>query len=55
MNNDKGDDEFIAIHYERNTMHLLLSPVLAASGIYIGGGAVGVLLVIIIVVILLRR
>jgi len=36
-------------------MHLLISPVLAVSGIYIGGGAVGVLLVITVVVLLLRR
>ena len=35
-------------------MHLLLTPVLA-SGIWIGGGSVGLLLVIIIVVLVLRR
>jgi hypothetical protein len=39
---------------ERQTMHLLFSPVLA-SAIYIGGGSVGLLLVIIVVVLLLRR
>lgn len=35
-------------------MHLLFSPVLA-SGIYIGGGFVGLVLVIVVVVLLLRR
>jgi len=35
-------------------MHLLFSPVLA-SGIWIGGGSVGLLLVIILAVVLLRR
>ncbi len=35
-------------------MHLLFPPVLA-SGIYIGGGALGLILVIVIVVLLLRR
>jgi hypothetical protein len=35
-------------------MHLLLTPVLA-SGIWIGGGSVGLLLVIIIVVLIVRR
>ena len=35
-------------------MHLLLTPVLA-SGIWIGGGSVGLLLVILIVVLVLRR
>jgi hypothetical protein len=39
---------------ERQTMHLLFSPVLA-SALYIGGGSVGLLLVIIVVVVLLRR
>ena len=36
-------------------MHLLLSPVLAVGGIWIGGGSVGLLIVIVIVVLLLRR
>ncbi len=35
-------------------MHLIFTPVLA-SGIWIGGGSVGLLLVIIIVVLLVRR
>ena len=35
-------------------MHLLFTPMLA-SGIWIGGGSVGLLLVIIIVVLLVRR
>ncbi len=35
-------------------MHLLFTPMLA-SGIWIGGGSVGLLLVIIIVVLLIRR
>jgi hypothetical protein len=35
-------------------MHLLFSPVLA-SGIWIGGGSLGLVLVIIVVVLLLRR
>ena len=39
---------------ERHAMHLLLTPVLA-SGIWIGGGSVGLLLVIMIVVLVLRR
>jgi hypothetical protein len=34
-------------------MHLLLAPILA-SGIWIGGGAVGLLLVIVVVILLLR-
>jgi hypothetical protein len=38
---------------ERQTMHLLFSPVLG-SALYIGGGSVGLLLVIIIVVLLVR-
>jgi hypothetical protein len=38
---------------ERQTMHLLFSP-LMASALYIGGGSVGLLLVIVIVVLLLR-
>jgi len=37
-----------------HAMHLLFPPVLA-SGIYIGGGAVGLVLIIIVVVLLLRR
>jgi hypothetical protein len=35
-------------------MHLIFTPMLA-SGIWIGGGSVGLLLVIIIVVLLVRR
>lgn len=35
-------------------MHLLFTPMLA-SGLWIGGGSVGLLLVIIIVVLLVRR
>jgi hypothetical protein len=38
---------------ERQTMHLLFTPVLA-SALYIGGGSLGLLLIIIIVVLLLR-
>ena len=36
-------------------MHLLLSPVLAMGGIWIGGGTVGILIVIVVVVLLVRR
>jgi hypothetical protein len=39
---------------ERHAMHLALTPILA-SGLYIGGGAVGLILVILVVVLLLRR
>ena len=35
-------------------MHLLFSPVLA-SGLWIGGGSVGLILFIIVIVLLLRR
>jgi hypothetical protein len=38
---------------ERQTMHLLCSPVFA-SALYIGGGGVGLLLIIVIVVLLVR-
>jgi hypothetical protein len=38
---------------ERQTMHLLFSPVFG-SAIIIGGGSVGLLLIIVIVVLLLR-
>ena len=38
---------------ERQTMHLLFSPVLA-SALYIGGGSVGLILLIVVVVLLLR-
>jgi hypothetical protein len=38
---------------KEHTMHLLFSPILA-SGIWIGGGSVGLILVIVIVVLLLR-
>ena len=34
---------------------LSLSPVLAMSGVWIGGGSVGIILVIIIVLLVLRR
>jgi hypothetical protein len=43
----------IAINIERQTMHLLLLPVLG-SVIWIGGGGVGLLILIIIVVLLVR-
>jgi len=43
----------ITIQNERQTMHLLFSPVLG-SAIIIGGGGIGLLLVIVIVVLLLR-
>jgi len=49
-----GDGEQLAITNERNIMSLLFTPVLA-SGIWIGGGSVGLVLVIIVVVLLLRR
>jgi hypothetical protein len=39
---------------ERQTMHLLFSPVLA-SGFWIGGGSIGLVLLIILVVLLIRR
>ena len=39
--------------HTHRTMHLLLSP-LFASGLWIGGGSVGLLLLIVIVVLLLR-
>jgi hypothetical protein len=39
---------------ERQVMHLELLPILA-SGLWIGGGSVGLLLVIIVVVLVLRR
>ena len=35
-------------------MHLLFTP-MVASGVWIGGGSVGLLLVIVIVVLLIRR
>jgi hypothetical protein len=38
---------------ERQTMHLLFSPVFA-SALYIGGGGLGLVLVIVVVVLLLR-
>jgi hypothetical protein len=51
----KGDGEHIAITQTKgHAMHLLFPPVLA-SGIYIGGGAVGLVLVVVVVVLLLRR
>ena len=43
----------IAIKNERQTMHLLLLPVLG-SVIWIGGGGVGLLIIIVIVVLLVR-
>jgi hypothetical protein len=39
---------------ERQTMHLLFSPVLA-SGIWIGGGSLGLVLLIVVIVLVLRR
>jgi len=36
-------------------MNLLLSSVFGASGIWIGGGTLGIILIIIVVVLLLRR
>jgi hypothetical protein len=39
---------------ERKAMHLLFTPILA-SGVWIGGGSVGLILVIVVVVLLLRR
>jgi hypothetical protein len=50
----ENDGKRIAIKNERQTMHFLISPVLA-SALYIGGGSVGLLLVIVVVVLLLRR
>jgi hypothetical protein len=38
---------------ERQTMHLLFTPVIA-SALYIGGGSVGLLLVVVVVVLLIR-
>jgi tetrahydromethanopterin S-methyltransferase subunit B len=38
---------------KRHAMHLLFTPILA-SGIWIGGGSVGLLLIIVVVVLLLR-
>jgi hypothetical protein len=35
-------------------MHLLLSPVLA-SGIWIGGGSLGLVLLIVVIILVLRR
>jgi hypothetical protein len=39
---------------ERHVMHLELLPILA-SGLWIGGGSVGLILLIIIIVLVLRR
>lgn len=39
--------------HESHNMHLLFTPILA-SGLWIGGGSVGLLLIIIVVVLLLR-
>jgi hypothetical protein len=50
----ENPSEHIAMKNERNTMHLLFSPVLA-NGIYIGGGLLGLIIVIAVVVLLLRR
>jgi len=44
----------MAIKNERQTMHLLFTPVLA-SALYIGGGSVGLLLLIVVIVLVLRR
>jgi hypothetical protein len=49
----ENDGKRIAIKYERQTMHLLFSPVFA-SALYIGGGVGGLLLVVLIVILLVR-
>jgi hypothetical protein len=51
--NSENDGKRIAIKKERQTMHLLFSPVFA-SALYIGGGVGGLLLVVLIVVLLVR-
>jgi hypothetical protein len=51
----RRDGECKAIQHERYVMYILLSPVVALGGVWIGGGTVGILLVIIVVVLLLRR
>ena len=48
------DGKGIAIRTEIQTMHPLLSPLLA-SGIWIGGGSVGLVVLILVVVLLVRR
>ena len=50
----KSDGEYIAIQNERQTMHLLFSPVLA-SVIWVGGGSLGLVLLIVVIVLVLRR
>jgi hypothetical protein len=49
----ENDGKWIAIKNERQTMHLLLLPVLG-SALWIGGGGFGLLLIIVVVVLLLR-
>jgi len=49
----KSDGKHLAVKNERNTMHLMFSPMLA-NVIWIGGGSVGLLLLIVVVVLLLR-
>ncbi len=48
-----SDGENTTIEIENIVMHLVI-PVLA-SGLYIGGGAIGLIIVIVVVVLLLRR
>jgi cellobiose-specific phosphotransferase system component IIC len=48
------DGKQLAIKNERQTMHLLFTPVLA-SALYIGGGGLGLVLLIIVIVLVLRR
>ena len=50
----KSDGKRIAIKNERQTMHLLLSPVLA-NVYYVGGGSLGLVLLIVVIVLVLRR
>lgn len=50
----ESDGENNAIMNERQTMNMLIAPVLA-NVIWIGGGSAGLLLVIVVVVLLLRR
>jgi hypothetical protein len=48
-----SDGENIAIKNERNAMHLLF-PTLLASGIWIGGGSLGLVILIVVIVLVLR-
>ena len=45
--------EYLAIKDEKQTMHLLFSPVLA-NVIWIGGGSAGLLILIVILVLVFR-